>query len=69
MSFKLGILFSTVSVLTLERALWFEIFQKMIVILLFWFAAQQQSSTCRRQKYGFFFSKFSVEFNELTPSF
>ena len=32
-------------------------------ILLYWFAAQQQTSTLRLQKYGFFYVKFSTEYN------
>ena len=40
----------------------------MPIILLFWFAAQLQTSTGRRQKYGSSYSKFTVEFNEVTPS-
>ena len=41
----------------------------MPVISLHWFTAQQQTSTCRRQKSRSINSKFSVEENELTPSF
>ena len=41
----------------------------MRVISLYWFAAQQQTSACRRQASGSFYSKFSVEWSELTPSF
>ena len=41
----------------------------MPVISVYWFAAQQQTSTCRRQKSRSIYSKFSVEENELTPSF
>ena len=43
--------------------------KKMPVISLYWFAAEQQSSTCRRQKSHSIYSIFSVEENELTPSF
>ena len=53
----------------LERTLQFEIFKKLPVISLYWFAAQQQTSTCRRQKSRSIYSKFSVEWSELTPSF
>ena len=42
---------------------------KMLVISLYWCADQQQTITCRRQKSGSLYSKFSVEWNELTPSF
>ena len=42
---------------------------KMPVISLYWFVAQQQTSTCRRRKSRSIYSKFSVEENELTPSF
>ena len=55
--------------LTLERALRFEISRKKPVISLCWFAAQQQTSTCRPQKSQSIYSKFSLEENELTPSF
>ena len=41
----------------------------MPVISLYWFAVQQQTSTRRRQKSRSIYSKFSVEENELTPSF
>ena len=41
----------------------------MPVISLYWFAVQQQTSTYRRQKSGSIYLKFSVEVNELTPSF
>ena len=55
--------------LTLERALQFEISKKMPVILLYWFAAHQQTSTLRRQKFRSIYSKCSVELSEITPSF
>ena len=41
----------------------------MPVVSLCWFAAQQQTSTCRHQKSGSIYLKFSVEVNELIPSF
>ena len=41
----------------------------MPVISLYWFAEQQQTSALRRQKSGSIYSKFSVEWSELTPSF
>ena len=46
----------------------------MLTILLYWFAAQytsaqQQTSTLRRQKIGFFYVKFSAEFNGLNLFF
>ena len=38
----------------------------MQAISLYWFAAQQQTSTLTRQKCGFFYLKFSAEFNEIS---
>ena len=43
--------------------------KKMSVISVYWFAVQQQTSTERFQKSRSFYSKFSAEENELTPSF
>ena len=43
--------------------------KKMLVVSLYWFATQEQTGTCRRQKFRSIYSKFSVEENELTPSF
>ena len=43
--------------------------KKMLVISVYWFAALQQTSTCRRRKFRSIYSKFSIEKNELTPSF
>ena len=39
----------------------------MLVILPYWFAAWQQTSAFRSQKSGPFYSKFSVDWIELTP--
>ena len=36
---------------------------------LYFVTSWWKTSTCRRQKSGCFYSKFSVEWNELTPSF
>ena len=36
----------------------------MKAISLYWFAAQQRTSTLRRQKIGFFYVKFSTEFDD-----
>ena len=47
--------------LTLRTRSSVEIFEKMPQF-------QQQTSTCRRQKSDSFYSKFSVEWNELTPN-
>ena len=52
------------SLLYLETALCFKIFEKVKVISLYWFAAQQ-SSAFRGQKFGLFYLKPSAEFNEL----
>ena len=41
----------------------------MPAISLYWFAAQQKTSRYRLQKSHFIYSKFSVEWSELTPSF
>ena len=41
----------------------------MQAILLNWFAVQQQTSTSRQQKFDLPHSKFSAEFNELSPKF
>ena len=41
----------------------------MQTISLYWFAAQQQTSTLTRQKSGFFYAKFSAEFNEISLFF
>ena len=57
------------NILTLKCALRFEISKKMPIISLYWFAAQQQTSTYNRQKSRTNYSKFSVEWSELTPSF
>ena len=38
----------------------------MQAISSYWFAAQQQTSTLTRQKFGFFYLKFSAEFNEIS---
>ena len=38
-------------------------------ISLHWFAVQQQISTLKRQKFGWFYVKFSAEFNELSLFF
>ena len=38
----------------------------MQAISLYWFAAQQQTSTLKPQKFGFFYAKFSAEFNEIS---
>ena len=36
---------------------------------MYWFAAQQQNSTSKRQKFYFFYPKFSSEFSELSLKF
>ena len=41
----------------------------MLVILVYWFAAQEQISKYIRQKSRSIFWTFSVEENELIPSF
>ena len=41
----------------------------MHAVSLYWFAVQQQISTLRRQNFGFFYVKFSAEFNELSLFF
>ena len=41
----------------------------MPVISVYWFPAQQHTITYRRQKPQSIYSKFSVEENELSPSF
>ena len=56
-------------VLTLRKRTVFKIFEKMRAILLYWFAAQQQTSTLTWQKFGFFYAKFSAEFNEISLFF
>ena len=38
----------------------------MQAISLYWFAAQQQTSTLTRQKFGFFYTNFTAEFNEIS---
>ena len=38
----------------------------MQVISLYWFVAQQQTSALTRQKFGFFYAKFSAKFNEIS---
>ena len=47
----------------------FQCFEKMHAISLHWFIVQQQTSTFRRQNFGFFYVKFSAEFNELNLFF
>ena len=41
----------------------------MQAISLYWFATQQQTSTLTPQKFGFFYAKFSAEFNEISLFF
>ena len=41
----------------------------MEAISLDWFAAQQQTSTITRQKFGFFYAKFTEVFNEISLFF
>ena len=41
----------------------------MQAILQYWFAAPQQTSTLTRQKFGFFYAKFSPEFDEINLFF
>ena len=43
--------------------------KKTQAILLYWFVAQQQTSTSRRQKFTFFYLKFSAKFNEVSFKF
>ena len=43
-------------------------FKNFPAISLYWFAAQQQTSSHSCQKSHFIYSKFSAEWNELTPS-
>ena len=38
----------------------------MKIVSLYWFAAQQQTIIVTRQRFGLFYPKFSVEFNELS---
>ena len=49
----------------LERGLCFKSFENLKVVSLYWFAAQQQTSTLTRQKFGLFYRKLNVKFNEL----
>ena len=46
-----------------------ENFRKMLLLFLYWVAVQDKSRTFRRQKPGFFHSKFSVNRNDINPSF
>ena len=55
--------------LKFEDVLLLKIFKKVAVILLFWFATHQQTSTFRRQRNGFFYTKFNAKFNELGHGF
>ena len=50
-------------------ALCFKDFEKMRAISLYWVAAQEQTGTFRQQKFGLFYLKFSVVFNELSLNF
>ena len=59
---------STLSFINTERALRFEMFEKMPLISLNWFAVHQQTITCKRQNSGCFYLKFSEKPNELTTS-
>ena len=53
----------------LERALVLKIFEKMQAISLYWFAAEQQTCTLTLQIFGFFYVKFSAEFNDISLFF
>ena len=41
----------------------------MQAISMYWFAAEQQRSTSSRQKFNFFYLKFSSKFNKLSLKF
>ena len=53
---------------TWNARLGFKFQKTMPVTSLYWLAAQQQFSILRRQRSSSIYSKFSVEFTELTPS-
>ena len=44
----------------------FKSFENMKIVSLYWFTAQQQTIILTRQRFGLFYPKFSVEFNELS---
>ena len=41
----------------------------MQAISLYWLAAHRQASTLTQQEFGFFYAKFSAEFNEISLTF